>query len=369
MTGVRKLQGGELIALHEHGRAGLALRAPDAPLAADWHNVIPFQRRGADAQAPEVALPSDATRLPAKSLTRDRLRLFAFAALSLVLHGGLLAAAWREPVPLVSIGTEAMSIEIVVGATAPAGVAQAPGENEVQAADRQAAEPQREAEQKATEQPQTVQVAPDEKTPEQTAQPETAQAEPRPAIAMVEAPKPEEPTAKPKEAPPDTTEVSLLPQPEDRPAEPKPDAKPLEVQAPKPVQNAVPAKERRRIEAPTKDHAAKQAKASAPSAAANNVGVGRSDSNSNYAGLVSAHLRRHQQYPTDARSGGQQGTATVSFSLDGGGRVTSARLARASGVASLDQEVQAMVRRASPFPAPPSRQGVSFTVPVTFRLN
>jgi protein TonB len=80
-------------------------------------------------------------------------------------------------------------------------------------------------------------------------------------------------------------------------------------------------------------------------------------------------LRRHQQYPPDARSRGEQGTATVSFSLDGGGRVTSARLARGSGIGSLDQEVQAMVRRASPFPAPPSRQSVSFTVPVTFRLN
>ena len=72
------------------------------------------------------------------------------------------------------------------------------------------------------------------------------------------------------------------------------------------MQNAAPAKERRRIEAPTKEHAAKQAKASAPSTAANNVGVGRSENDSNYAGLVSAHLRRNQQYPSDARSRGDQ---------------------------------------------------------------
>jgi len=99
------------------------------------------------------------------------------------------------------------------------------------------------------------------------------------------------------------------------------------------------------------------------------VGVGRSAADSNYAGLVSAHLRRHQQYPADARSRGEQGTATVSFSLDGGGHVTSARLLRGSGIASIDAEVQAMVRRASPFPAPPSGRGVSFTVPVRFRLH
>jgi TonB family protein len=49
--------------------------------------------------------------------------------------------------------------------------------------------------------------------------------------------------------------------------------------------------------------------------------------------------------------------------------VTSARLARGSGIASIDQEVQAMVRRASPFPAPPAGHTQSFTVPVSFRLN
>jgi len=59
----------------------------------------------------------------------------------------------------------------------------------------------------------------------------------------------------------------------------------------------------------------------------------------------------------------------VTFSLDGGGRVTASRLARGSGVASLDAEVQAMVRRASPFPAPPGGASRSFTVPVSFRLN
>ena len=46
-----------------------------------------------------------------------------------------------------------------------------------------------------------------------------------------------------------------------------------------------------------------------------------------------------------------------------------ARLARGSGIASIDQEVQTMVRRASPFPAPPSGRAQSFTVPVRFRLN
>ena len=44
------------------------------------------------------------------------------------------------------------------------------------------------------------------------------------------------------------------------------------------------------------------------------------------------------------------GRSQRTFSLDGGGRVTSVRLARGSGLPSIDQEVVAMVRRASPFP-------------------
>ena len=59
----------------------------------------------------------------------------------------------------------------------------------------------------------------------------------------------------------------------------------------------------------------------------------------------------------------------VSFATDGGGRVTRVSLMRGSGVASLDQEETAMVRRASPFPAPPGGRGMTFTVPVDFRIQ
>jgi len=261
----------------------------------------------------------------------------------------------REPTPLASIGEEVLSVEIVVGATASAGIAQTPGENEVQAVapEPQQAEPPRETEQAATTQPQEVPVAAEERAPEEN---KSVAAETPPEIkiaeAIAEAQKPPEPSR--------DGEIVLVPPPEKKLPESK--------HAAKPVEHAKPAKEPRRTDAPTIQHAQKHAK-TAPSTAANNVGVGRSDADSNYAGLVSAHLRRHQQYPADARSRGQQGTATVTFGLDGGGRVTSARLVKGSGIASIDQEVQAMVQRASPFPAPPSHHAMSFTVPVTFRLN
>jgi protein TonB len=385
----RQMSTGELIALRPgqgrtddlHG-AAVPVRAERArssaiETGADLGNVVPFVRPRGGARAPlDVVPPTDAARLVTTGSARERVRLAAFAALSLGIHAGLFMAFWREPVPLASIGVEAISLEIVVGATAPAGIAITQGEqlvNSAAAPDPQPADPQREPETQATEQPPEVQVAAAESAPEEmpaerpaeppkpqeletAVDPEPANIQPKPAIAMVESPKPEEATAKPQEIAPDTAEMTLLP-------------KPKQAAPPKPIRNVAPAREPRRLEAPTRERAAQQANAAAPSTAANNIGVGRSDNATNYAGLVSAHLRRHQQYPAEARSRGDQGTATVSFSLDGGGRVTSARLARGSGIAIIDQEVQAMVRRASPFPAPPGGRAQSFTVPVSFRLN
>ncbi len=355
----------------------------------DFSNVLPFARpRGSD--APEVALPSDLARL--SQAGAPRWRNAAGAAFSLAIHGGLLVLflLHQEP-PLNSIGLEVMSVEIVLGATAPAGVATTPGENQAQstsAPEEQSTEVAQ-TEPKATEQEQSVEVAKQDTAPEQkteqskseakpheaktyetAAAPEAqpAQAEPKPAVAMVESPNPEMATAAPRETPPDATEVTLLPQP-DKPVENKPDPKPVQAAPPKPVKNAKPAEEQRRIAAPTREKAAREAKASTPSTQANNIGIGRSDRDTNYPGLVSAHLRRYQQYPADARSRGDQGTASVTFGIGGGGGVTSVRLARSSGVGSIDQEVQAMVRRASPFPAPPGGRAQSFTIPVNFRLN
>lgn len=392
MTVVKSVHSGRVVPLprSELVRAdpGEAIGAPPAPSNSNLQNVVPFLRpRGAEAHAPVVILPGGVVRPHAASLARDRVRLAGFAAISLLVHGALFAAFWREPDPLASIGVEVITAEIIIGATAPAGVAPTPGEQQdnspAVAAEQKPDEQAPETQQQATEQPQNVQTARQETAPEpkteqpkaeeKIAKPEPSQpAEQKPAVAMIESPTPDTATAAPREVPPDATELSLLPQPE-KPLEPKTESKPVPkpVQAapPKPVKDAAPAKERRRIEAPTKDRAVTQAKASTPSTAANGVGIGRSDASSNYPGLVSAHLRRYQQYPSDARSRGDQGTATISFNLDGGGRVTSSRLARGSGIASIDSEVQAMVRRAAPFPAPPGGAPRSFTVPVSFRLN
>lgn len=367
--------------------AAVPVRA-ERPLAAndtgtDLGNVVPFMRPRGGRAAPTVALPADAAQLVRPSLTRERARLAALITLSLAVHAGLFAAFWREPTPLASIGVEVISLEIVVGATAPAGAAVTEGQQEVNAAAAPETEtPESEkADTKATTQEQTVEVAKQETAPEQQTPPQKAEiakpeeqkyetaaapeepavAEQKPAVAMVETPTPDTATAKPQDVPPPPTEVTLLPQPEEKPIEKKVERKPVQAAPPKPVKDAKPAKEAKRIAAPTRENASREAKTSTPSTAANNFGVGRSNRDSNYPGIVRAHLARYKQ-----SLGSSQGSATVSFTLSGSGGVAGVRLARASGVAAIDQEVQAMVRRASPFPPPPDGRSQSFTVPVSF---
>jgi protein TonB len=249
--------------------------------------------------------------------------MVTFLILSLAMHAILYAAFWEEqPKPLASVGIEAITVDIVLGANTEAGLATTPGENELQAAPADEAKPEDEP----IEQP--------EPTPE--TRPETAVAE--------------------RETKPE--EVS-----EAKPVEPTPAEQPKERQ---PVEDLKPpAPQQKKQAAPPR----RQASSGAPSNTASGIGRGRSDADTNYRGQVAAHLTRHKQYPAAARRNRDEGTATVSFTIDGSGRVTAANLVRGSGHASLDQEVQAMVRRASPFPRPPGGRAMSFTVPITYKLQ
>jgi len=88
-------------------------------------------------------------------------------------------------------------------------------------------------------------------------------------------------------------------------------------------------------------------------------------SRANWRGTLVAHLNRFKRFP----GGANPGTVQVAFSIDRAGRVLSARLVGASGDALLDEEAVAMIRRASPVPAPPEGLGggsISLSVPVKF---
>lgn len=69
---------------------------------------------------------------------------------------------------------------------------------------------------------------------------------------------------------------------------------------------------------------------------------------------MSRHLERHKRYPETARRLRLHGSVKVRFVLNREGRVTLAEIAESSGSPILDQEALATMKRASPWPAPPS---------------
>jgi protein TonB len=393
----------------------LVAREPASSVpAAIATNVVLFTRsRGETAADPAPKVAFDPGERPAPYWPgRERPGLIVLLLfLSLLVHGGLYALFNRAPEPMATIGLEAISVEIVLGADTPAGLAAAAGESEVQrgppsdpdpkptdteAAQAEHANP---AETAQSAPPETSETRPEQEPPPSEPEQELAalpieQAPSEAAVAPQEPQAPPEPVVPPEPpVPPEPaqpakpTTVAPPPQPEPKPVQhreqkPKPEPKPVQHREqrpkpePRPVQHReqTPKQERDVKPRPERDvrarTASREPNATGPRAnAPGGVGLGRSQNDANYPGLVFAHLARHKRFPPEARSRGDRGSATVGFTLDGGGRVTRVSLVRSSGFSSLDQEATAMVRRASPFPAPPGGRPTAFTAPVSFRIQ
>jgi TonB family protein len=83
-----------------------------------------------------------------------------------------------------------------------------------------------------------------------------------------------------------------------------------------------------------------------------------------------AHLDKHKRYPADRSR--KTAEILVSFALDRMGRVLSSSIVKGSGDAAFDQAALAMLKRSDPMPPPPplvADEGLSFTVPVIFRVK
>lgn len=81
---------------------------------------------------------------------------------------------------------------------------------------------------------------------------------------------------------------------------------------------------------------------------------------------VMAHLEKRKRYPQAAQDRGQQGVATVEFTLDGQGNVQTVALRKGVGFSALDNEVLSLLRRASPVPAPPDGEPKRLTAQIQF---
>ena len=157
------------------------------------------------------------------------------------------------------------------------------------------------------------------------------------------------PIQEPKPKPPDE-------QPVEKP-ETKPDAPKIEQQTPAPRTTAAPRSDTQTAPVPR-----------APSVGS----VQEQAALANWRDLVVARLQQAKRYPSTAEANREQGTVTLSFSVDRNGRVLARNVARGSGYSALDQEVMALILRAQPLPPfPPimQQQVINLTVPIRFSLR
>lgn len=259
-------------------------------------------------------------------------------------HGaaGWAAASWPRPQSAPGAAPAAVMIELAPLAVAPEVPLQdlAPGPQMVEA--QPEPEPPLPQEQpKEMEEP-----APEEPHPVAAPEPESRLPD-LPALPDIAATLSPPPT---KKEPPPPKEVKRKQPPKPRFAERK---RPIRPEKPPAEQNSAPPA----APAPRADRAA----APAPGAASASPAA-----TANWRGTLIAHLNRYKRFP----GGASPGVVQVSFSIDRSGRVTSARLLSGSGDAALDEEAVAMIRRASPVPAPPDGMGgggaLALAVPIRF---
>jgi protein TonB len=87
---------------------------------------------------------------------------------------------------------------------------------------------------------------------------------------------------------------------------------------------------------------------------------------------LSKHLLKFKRYPSESQSRGQEGTVTLSFTVDRTGHVLARKIVQSSGYPALDAEVMAMIERAQPLPAFPdsmTESQIDLMVPVQFSLR
>lgn len=303
------------------------------------------------------------------------LRWVLAAVLVVALHGGLAAfvSSWRKAETAASEAAPAVMIDLM-----PSGAPEA-------AADE------------AEVGPEAEEAPPMEDLPEVENAPPIEEVEPEPEPEVIPEPEPEplppEPLPEPEPLPPEPELVETPPVPEpivslppprpvmEKPPEPKPEPKPERKPKPKPEakkQEKPKVQPKRNSDRPVAERTTAPRSSSGqagPRSAAPSSGGGvasLASAPASYRGSLIAHINRFKRYPAAARQRGEEGTAHVRFEIDRNGNVLSYKLLGGTGYALLDQDAQAWIRRASPFPPIPdsvSGSRMPVTVPLRFFLK
>ena len=182
----------------------------------------------------------------------------------------------------------------------------------------------------------------------------------------VPAPEPPKPVEEPKPQPPEPPKAEEPQKPVEPPKEtPKPKVEPKPEKVRPPEKHAL---DKPKV-APKPDN-----KPTAPpaTAVAPKVGIagtaGDPAALANYDSSVNSRLNAHKRYPDAARPLRAQGTVTVRFTIGPSGDVSGVAIVGSSGNAALDQAALAMVRDASPMPAPPGGKSRPHTFSAFFHM-
>jgi protein TonB len=73
------------------------------------------------------------------------------------------------------------------------------------------------------------------------------------------------------------------------------------------------------------------------------------------------------KYPSIARRNGWQGKVLVSFVIMDDGKIENVSIVESSGFNLLDKNAVSTIRRAAPFPRPPTR--ITIVVPIFYDLS
>lgn len=116
----------------------------------------------------------------------------------------------------------------------------------------------------------------------------------------------------------------------------------------KPVEQRPPEKERRTAAAPVQSEKVESA--------AQQIGVSAEvlAAKASWQNVLRSYLESRKRYPSNARRRHQEGIVSVSFSVDRQGKVTRVALEKSSNHRLLDEHILALLKRASPLPAPPA---------------
>jgi periplasmic protein TonB len=149
-----------------------------------------------------------------------------------------------------------------------------------------------------------------------------------------------------------------------RKKEPKEDQSPL---APLLVSPALPTEAAKATARPTSEIAQESVRSITP---AQGTGESTQRVRAAWQKELIAHFNQHKRYPLNGSLDSAE--ILVNFVLDKDGRVLSSAIVRGSGDASFDEAALTMIRRSDPVPKPPPpvvQQGLSFTLPVIFRIK